>query len=68
MRSSGTPCTCSTSSRRTGSDRQGTGLGALRAALTAMLPDDEDTVQTNRVWVSSWDPALADPTPASGAR
>ena len=27
-----------------------------------MLPDDEDTVQTNRVWVSSWDPALADPT------
>jgi AcrR family transcriptional regulator len=37
------------------------GLGALRAALLGALPVDDEAVRTNRVWVSSWDPALADP-------
>jgi AcrR family transcriptional regulator len=38
-----------------------TGIAALRAALLEVLPVDDRTLRTNRVWVSSWDPALADP-------
>jgi AcrR family transcriptional regulator len=37
-----------------------TGLAALRAALLDMLPLGADSVDGNRIWVSSWDTALAD--------
>lgn len=36
------------------------GLDALRAALRGMLPLDEASRTANRIWVSSWDAALAD--------
>ncbi|MBC3762186.1 TetR family transcriptional regulator C-terminal domain-containing protein [Quadrisphaera oryzae] len=36
------------------------GLPALRAALLDMLPLDAQSLTTNRIWVSSWDAALAD--------
>lgn len=37
------------------------GLPALRSAVLDMLPLDPESTTANRVWVSSWDHALADP-------
>ena len=37
------------------------GLEALRAALASVLPLTPEATEINRVWVSSWDVALADP-------
>ncbi|MFC5261277.1 TetR/AcrR family transcriptional regulator [Kribbella qitaiheensis] len=37
------------------------GLEALRAALATVLPLTPESTEINRVWVSSWDAALADP-------
>ena len=37
------------------------GLAALRSALLAVLPVTPDAVDSNRIWVSSWDAALSDP-------
>jgi AcrR family transcriptional regulator len=37
------------------------GLEALRQALAAVLPLTPEATEINRVWVSSWDAALADP-------
>ncbi|MFH8386610.1 TetR/AcrR family transcriptional regulator [Kitasatospora sp. NPDC018058] len=37
------------------------GLAGLRAALLDVLPLDEAAVAGNRIWVGSWDVALADP-------
>ncbi|MER6300401.1 TetR/AcrR family transcriptional regulator [Kitasatospora sp. NPDC001539] len=37
------------------------GLARLRAALLDVLPLDEGAVAGNRIWVGSWDVALADP-------
>ncbi|PWJ47047.1 transcriptional regulator, TetR family [Quadrisphaera granulorum] len=37
------------------------GLPALRAALMDMLPLDDASQTANRIWISSWDAALADP-------
>jgi len=37
------------------------GLPALRSAAMDMLPLDADSMTANRVWISSWDHALADP-------
>lgn len=39
----------------------GNGLAALRAALADVLPVSPELTEINRVWVSSWDVALADP-------
>ncbi|MFJ2768568.1 TetR family transcriptional regulator C-terminal domain-containing protein [Streptomyces sp. NPDC087300] len=39
----------------------GAGLAAVRAALLDILPLTEEATASNRVWVSSWDVALADP-------
>lgn len=39
----------------------GDGLAALRDALMDILPLTSDTTDSNRIWVSSWDTALADP-------
>ncbi|UQX04449.1 TetR/AcrR family transcriptional regulator [Streptomyces sp. RerS4] len=39
----------------------GQGLAALRAALLGVLPLSPEATATNRIWVSSWDTALADP-------
>ncbi|MEU8776921.1 TetR/AcrR family transcriptional regulator [Streptomyces sp. NPDC048606] len=39
----------------------GQGLAALRAALLAVLPTTDEARAVNRIWVSSWDTALADP-------
>ncbi|MFI0405198.1 TetR/AcrR family transcriptional regulator [Actinomadura sp. 3N508] len=36
------------------------GLAALRSALLAVLPLTADSADMNRIWVSSWDGALAD--------
>jgi AcrR family transcriptional regulator len=36
------------------------GLAALRAALVDVLPVSPELTEINRVWVSSWDAALAD--------
>ncbi|HWC23177.1 MAG TPA: TetR family transcriptional regulator C-terminal domain-containing protein [Flexivirga sp.] len=36
------------------------GLAALRSAAMDMLPLDADSTTANRVWISSWDHALAD--------
>lgn len=47
---------------RTGARRPaGQGLAALREALLNVLPTTGAAVDTNRVWVSSWDAALSDP-------
>ncbi|MBH5338098.1 TetR family transcriptional regulator [Streptomyces pactum] len=43
--------------RRTG----GPGLSAVRAALLDILPLTAEATAGNRIWVSSWDTALADP-------
>ncbi|TMQ81276.1 TetR family transcriptional regulator [Actinomadura soli] len=37
------------------------GLAALRSALMDVLPLTPDSAAMNRIWVSSWDGALADP-------
>lgn len=37
------------------------GFPALRSAVLDMLPLDDESTTANRVWVSSWDHALADP-------
>jgi AcrR family transcriptional regulator len=37
------------------------GLEALRAALASVLPLTPEATEINRVWVSSWGAALADP-------
>lgn len=37
------------------------GLAALQIALAAVLPLTPEGTEINRVWVSSWDAALADP-------
>ncbi|RKE21586.1 TetR/AcrR family transcriptional regulator [Streptomyces sp. TLI_171] len=37
------------------------GLALLRAALLDNLPVDGPATAGNRIWVGSWDPALADP-------
>jgi AcrR family transcriptional regulator len=42
-------------------DDAATGLEALRQALASVLPLNPEAVELNRVWVSSWDAALADP-------
>lgn len=39
----------------------GDGLAALRDALLDILPLTPDATDSNRIWVSSWDTALADP-------
>ncbi len=39
----------------------GQGLAALRDALLDILPLTSEAVDSNRVWVSSWDAALSDP-------
>lgn len=39
----------------------GAGLGAVRAVLLDVLPLTAEATATNRIWVSSWDTALADP-------
>lgn len=41
------------------------GLPALRAALLDMLPLDVPSRSANRIWISSWDAALADATHAA---
>lgn len=41
------------------------GRDALRAALLDMLPLDDTSRAANRIWVSSWDAALADERHAS---
>ncbi|GAA1269648.1 TetR/AcrR family transcriptional regulator [Kitasatospora nipponensis] len=37
------------------------GLAALRTALLDILPLEADAAAANRIWVGSWDVALADP-------
>ncbi|MEU8761459.1 TetR/AcrR family transcriptional regulator [Streptomyces sp. NPDC048659] len=39
----------------------GPGLAALRSALLDILPLTAEATASNRIWVSSWDTALADP-------
>lgn len=39
----------------------GAGIAAVRAALLDILPLTDESTASNRVWVSSWDVALADP-------
>ncbi|MEV6104382.1 TetR/AcrR family transcriptional regulator [Streptomyces sp. NPDC051940] len=42
------------------------GLAALRASLLDVLPLTEEATASNRIWVSSWDTALADPELSRG--
>ncbi|WP_083999765.1 TetR/AcrR family transcriptional regulator [Actinomadura kijaniata] len=42
------------------------GLGALRAIVLDILPCTPQAAADNRIWVSSWDAALADPDLAAG--
>jgi AcrR family transcriptional regulator len=44
------------------------GMPALRAAVLDVLPLTPDSATMNRVWVSSWDGALADPERGAGER
>ncbi|MFF5970891.1 TetR/AcrR family transcriptional regulator [Streptomyces sp. NPDC012769] len=44
----------------------GQGLAAVRAALLDILPLTAEATASNRIWVSSWDPALADPALSAG--
>lgn len=46
---------------RDGQRPDGNGMAALRAALADVLPVSPELTEINRVWVSSWDAALADP-------
>ncbi|MFD6139585.1 TetR/AcrR family transcriptional regulator [Promicromonospora sp. NPDC060271] len=41
--------------------RAGDGLAALRDAILDILPLTSEATVSNRIWVSSWDNALADP-------
>ncbi|MFC5180284.1 TetR/AcrR family transcriptional regulator [Actinomadura harenae] len=41
-------------------DPSGRGLAALRELITDILPISDVAIEMNRVWVSSWDVALAD--------
>lgn len=43
----------------------GKGLSAVRAALLDILPLTAEATASNRIWVSSWDTALADPAVSS---
>ncbi|MET9800464.1 TetR family transcriptional regulator C-terminal domain-containing protein [Streptomyces sp. NPDC006368] len=43
----------------------GKGLSAVRAALLDILPLTDEALDSNRIWVSSWDTALSDPTLSS---
>jgi AcrR family transcriptional regulator len=38
------------------------GIPALRAAVLGMLPLTPETATANRIWISSWDVALSDPS------
>ncbi|MFA1543259.1 TetR/AcrR family transcriptional regulator [Actinomadura monticuli] len=49
-------------------DAPAPGLPALRAALLDVLPLTPDAAAMNRVWVGSWDVALADPDLAARQR
>ncbi|MFE6162512.1 TetR/AcrR family transcriptional regulator [Streptomyces sp. NPDC056486] len=40
---------------------EATGLVMLRATLLDILPLDDESAASNRIWVASWDVALADP-------
>jgi AcrR family transcriptional regulator len=42
------------------------GLAALRALLMDILPLTRQTAADNRIWVGSWDAAMADPDLAAG--
>ncbi|MEV0354146.1 TetR family transcriptional regulator C-terminal domain-containing protein [Nonomuraea sp. NPDC050680] len=42
------------------------GLAALRAVLMDILPLTRQTAADNRIWVGSWDAAMADPDLAAG--
>ncbi len=42
------------------------GLAGLRAMLLEILPLTEQAVTSNRIWVGSWDAALANPELAAG--
>lgn len=42
------------------------GLAGLRAALLDVLPLTPEAAASNRIWVGSWDAALADPDLAAG--
>ncbi|WP_371604644.1 TetR family transcriptional regulator [Streptomyces sp. NBC_01220] len=44
----------------------GRGLAALRDALLDILPMTPESTDGNRIWVSSWDAALADPDLSAG--
>ncbi|MFE0413439.1 TetR/AcrR family transcriptional regulator [Streptomyces tendae] len=44
----------------------GRGLAALRDALLDILPLTPEAIDSNRVWVSSWDAALSDPGLSAG--
>jgi AcrR family transcriptional regulator len=44
----------------------GEGLAALRNALLDILPLTADATDSNRIWVSSWDAALADAQLSAG--
>jgi len=46
--------------------REPEGIEALRASLLDILPLTPEAAADNRIWVSSWDAALADPDLASG--
>ncbi|WP_078862613.1 TetR/AcrR family transcriptional regulator [Streptomyces sp. NRRL F-5123] len=53
-----------TASRRRG--ERGHGLAGLRDALLDVLPLTAEATDSNRVWVSSWGAALADPALTAG--
>jgi AcrR family transcriptional regulator len=42
------------------------GLPALRAAVLGMLPLTPDSATANRIWISSWDVVLSDPSLTAG--
>lgn len=44
----------------------GEGLAALRDAILDILPLTPESTDSNRIWVSSWDNALADPALSAG--
>lgn len=44
----------------------GRGLASLRDALLDILPMTPESTDGNRIWVSSWDAALADPDLSAG--
>jgi AcrR family transcriptional regulator len=44
-----------------GSTPAAEGLATLRKVVLEVLPLDEESIAANRIWVGSWDVALADP-------